>query len=61
MIGQEVVAPYLDRCWAHLSDCDGLCENDSAHGADFHACDQPAVDDLGLCEAHRAEIKPESP
>jgi hypothetical protein len=50
------VARYDERCWAHITDCDRLCETNSSHGADFHACDQPAIDDLGLCERHRKEI-----
>ena len=50
------VARYDERCWAHITDCDRLCETNSSHGADFHACDQPAVDELGLCDRHRQEI-----
>jgi hypothetical protein len=50
------VARYDERCWAHITDCDRLCETNSSHGADFHSCDQPAVDELGLCDRHRREI-----
>jgi hypothetical protein len=29
------VARYDERCWAHITDCDRLCETNSSHGADF--------------------------
>jgi hypothetical protein len=55
-MNHQGVARYDERCWAHITDCDRLCETNSSHGADFHSCDQPAIDDLGLCERHRNEI-----
>ncbi len=55
-MNHQGVARYDERCWAHITDCDRLCETNSSHGADFHACDQPSVDGLGLCERHRREI-----
>ena len=55
-MNHQGVARYDERCWAHITDCDRLCETNSSHGADFHACDQPALDALGLCGRHRREI-----
>jgi len=55
-MNHQGVARYDERCGAHITDCDRLCETNSSHGAAFHASDQPAVDDLGLCERHRKEI-----